>query len=69
MSNQEMYEKTVALIDAANSEDPNKDTDADGQEWPKELLYSHRMAEMLQRYAPDADDIMKIAIRAQHIQR
>lgn len=69
MSNQEMYEKAVALIDAANSEDPNKETDAGGEEWPKELLYSHRMAEMLQRYAPEADDAMKLAIRAQHIQR
>jgi hypothetical protein len=65
---QSMYEKAVALIDAANSEDPNKET-ADGKEWPKELLYSHRMAEMLQRYAPEADDVMKLAIRAQHIQR
>ncbi len=69
MSNQEMYVKAVALIDAANSEDPNKDTDADGKEWPKELLYSQRMAEMLERYDPQADDAMKIAIRAQHIQR
>lgn len=69
MSNQAMYDKTVALIDAANSEDPNKDSDTSGKEWPKELLYSHRMAEMLERYTPDADDVMKIAIRAQHIQR
>ena len=69
MSNQAMYEKTVELIDAANSEDPNIDTYADGKEWPKELLYSHRMAEMLERFAPDADDVMKLAIRSQHIQR
>jgi len=63
-----LYEKTVQLIDAANSEDPNK-VEADGKEWPKELLYSHRMSDMLQRFAPGADDAMKIAIRAQHIQR
>jgi len=68
MPQQSIYEKAVALIDAANSEDPNKVT-ADGKEWPKELLYSHRMAEMLQRFAPDADDAMKLAIRSQHIQR
>jgi hypothetical protein len=41
----------------------------DGKDWPKELLYSHRMSDMLQRYAPDADDAMKLAIHAQHIQR
>jgi len=68
MSNQEMFERAVALIDAANTEDPNEET-ADGKPWPKELLYSHRMSEMLERYAPDADDAMKLAIRAQHIQR
>ncbi|TNF86624.1 MAG: DUF4202 domain-containing protein, partial [Gammaproteobacteria bacterium] len=40
-----------------------------GREWPKELLYSERMSDMLQRYAPEADDAMKLAIRAQHIER
>ncbi len=65
---QTTYEQATVLIDAANSEDPNQET-ADGKAWPKELLYSHRMSDMLQRYAPDADDAMKLAIRAQHIQR
>ena len=27
------------------------------------------MADMLERYSPDADDVMKLAIQAQHIQR
>ena len=65
---QSIYEKAVALINAANSEDPNKVT-VDGKAWPKELLYSHRMSDMLERFAPEADDAMKLAIRAQHIQR
>jgi len=69
MSEQALFDKAVELIDAANSEDPNQETDADGKAWPKELLYSHRMAEMLERYTPDADDAMKLAIRGQHIQR
>jgi len=68
MSSQEKYARAVSLIDAANSEDPNQES-ADGKSWPKELLYSHRMSEMLARYAPDADDAMQLAIRAQHIQR
>ena len=68
MSSKETYAKAVALIDAANSEDPNQET-ADGKSWPKELLYSQRMSEMLARYAPDADDAQQLAIRAQHIQR
>jgi hypothetical protein len=65
---QSAFDKSMALIDAANSEDPNRET-ADGKDWPKELLYSHRMSDMLQRFAPDADDAMRLAIRAQHIQR
>ena len=65
---QSTYDKAVALIDAANREDPNQVT-ADGMDWPKELLYSKRMSDMLERYNPDADDAMKLAIRAQHIER
>ncbi len=65
---QSSYDKARALIDAANREDPNRVT-ADGRDWPKELLYSERMSDMLERYRPDADDAMKLAIRAQHIER
>ncbi len=65
---QQAYDQAVSLMDAANSEDPNIET-ADGMEWPKELLYSHRMSEMLERYKPMADHVAKLAIRGQHIQR
>lgn len=63
------FEKARDLINQANSEDPNKVVDAENKEWPKELLYSHHMSDMLQRFAPDTDDAMKLAIQAQHIQR
>ncbi|MBE9564272.1 MAG: DUF4202 domain-containing protein [Proteobacteria bacterium] len=62
------YELAVSLIDTANKEDANIET-SDGEQWPKEMLYAHRMSDMQQRYAPDADDAMKLALRAQHIQR
>lgn len=65
---QQAFEQVVSLMDAANSEDPNIET-ADGKPWPKELLYSHRMSEMLERYKPMADNVAKLAIRGQHIQR
>lgn len=65
---QSVFDKAAALIDTANSEDPSQET-VDGKIWPKEILYSHRMCDMLQRFMPDADDAMKLAIRAQHIQR
>ncbi|NOZ37149.1 MAG: DUF4202 domain-containing protein [Gammaproteobacteria bacterium] len=65
---QSNLDRAMALIDAANREDPNQVT-VDGKVWPKELLYSQHMSDMLQRYAPEADDAMKLAIHAQHVQR
>lgn len=65
----ELLEKAFNLIDKANAEDPNIDTDAEGKEWPKELLYSIRMTDMLNRFRPDADEVHQICMRGQHIQR
>ncbi len=62
------FDKAIVLIDAANSEDPNRET-SEGKNFPRELLYSYRMSDMLQRYAPNADDAMKLAVKAQHILR
>ncbi len=61
-------EQVIRLIDEANREDPNVEV-AEGREWPKEYLYSLRMSDMLERFAPDADEVGRIAVRAQHIQR
>jgi Domain of unknown function (DUF4202) len=65
---QQRYQAAIAAFDKANSEDPNKEM-ADGEEYPKELLYAQRMTEMQERYAPDASEAVKLAVRAQHIQR
>jgi hypothetical protein len=65
---QQCYQAAIAAIDKANAEDPNRET-ADGREYPKELLYSQRMTEMQERYIPDASEAVKLAVRAQHIQR
>lgn len=65
---QQRYQVAIAAIDQANAEDPHNET-AGGKEYPKELLYSHRMTEMQERYIPDASEAVKIAVRAQHIQR
>ncbi|WP_324779341.1 DUF4202 domain-containing protein [Thiobacillus sedimenti] len=64
IENRERFERTLALFDAANAEDPNLD---EGQ--PKELLYGRRMSEMLARFAPDASEAAQLAVRAQHIRR
>jgi len=64
----ECYQAAIAAFDRANAEDPNKET-ADGKEYPKELLYAQRMSAMQERYAPEASEAVKLAVRAQHIQR
>ncbi|MFY9723760.1 MAG: DUF4202 domain-containing protein [Chloroflexi bacterium] len=64
----DLYLSAIAAFDQANGEDPNKDTH-DGKEYPKELLYANRMGEMQERYIPEASDAVKLAVRAQHIQR
>lgn len=58
------FEAAIAAFDAANAEDPNRD---EGR--PKELLYAQRMSAMLDRFAPDASEAVRLAVRAQHIQR
>ena len=63
------FARAIALFDAANSEDPREDVGPDGKPSPRELVYSHRMTEMIERYAPDAPEAVKLAVRAQHIQR
>ena len=65
---QQLYQTAIAAIDQANAEDPNKEI-ANSKEFPKELLYSQRMTEMQERYIPEASEAVKLAVRAQHIQR
>src|SRR3989338_4317879 len=66
--NKNRYQAAIAAFDKANAEDPNKEM-ADGKEYPKELLYARRMSEMQERFAPGASEAVKLAVRAQHIQR
>lgn len=63
------FEKTLALIDQANQSDPNQQLDEHHQQQPKELLYSKRMSQCLEAFEPSASDHLKLAARAQHIER
>ncbi len=58
----------IARIDAANAEDPNREF-VDGATRPKEVVYSERMTGWLDRLAPEASEALRIAARAQHIER
>ena len=62
-------EKTLDLIDQANQQDPNIDTDHLGHAHPKELLYAQRMSHCLKHFNPHASEHLIIAARAQHIER
>jgi hypothetical protein len=62
------FNAAIAAFDAANSADPN--TERDGRlEDPRELVYARRMNRMLERFAPDAPEAVRLAVRCQHIRR
>ena len=65
----EQMKQVIDRIDEINRQDPNIETDENGREWPKELLYSERMTDMLHRYVEDPDEVAEIAMRGQHIAR
>jgi len=61
-------EAAYAAFDEANSADPNR-IEADGRDWPKEVLYARQMTRWLDRFAPDASEALRLAARCQHIRR
>lgn len=69
MSADPRFDRAIALIDAANARDPREAIGADGKPCPRELLYARRMTEMVERFAPQASDAVKLAVRAQHVER
>lgn len=68
MNNPARFNKTIAAFDALNAQDPNI-LKVNNLALPKELVYAQRMSEMLDRYAPQASEALKLAARCQHIQR
>jgi hypothetical protein len=64
----ERFARAIARFDAANGEDPNRESDGGGVR-PKELLYAERMTAMLARFAPQASEPLRLAARCQHIRR
>ena len=64
----ERFREAVVRFDRANAEDPNVET-VNGVSHPKELLYAQRMSDALERFAPDASEVVRVAARCQHIRR
>src|ERR1700753_88748 len=67
-STENRFEKTRAEIYKGHDEDPNKIT-IDGQELPYERHYAQQMESYLSKRAPDASEVLKLAVCAQHFKR
>lgn len=61
-------QQVLAKIDELNADDPNLDW-VEGQEVPREQLYSRRMSDQLCEFLPQASDELQIAAYAQHVRR
>jgi hypothetical protein len=62
------FDDVIAAIDDANARDP-KTVEIDGRAVPAELLYGQRMSDALAGMAPNAPELLRIAVRGQHIER
>lgn len=67
-NNDTRFAKALEAIDAVNIQDPNK-TQIEDTEYPNELLYSIRMTGILEEYYPEAEELLILAARGQHIKR
>ncbi len=66
MNNQ--LKNVLSAIDDINSKDINM-TLSGGEQHPKELIYGQRMTSCLMQHWPQANELLQIAVRAQHIKR
>lgn len=67
-SERQRFKDAIVRFDTANTADPNTEI-FNGKEYPKELLYSQRMSDWLDKYQPNASEALHLAARAQHICR
>lgn len=62
------FKAAIAQFDAANAEDPNRETLA-GASRPRELVYAERLTGWVVRLAPRAGEVLLLASRCQHLRR
>jgi hypothetical protein len=67
-SHAKRFDDVIVAIDDANARDP-KIIEIDGGAVPAELLYGQRMSDALAVMAADASELLRIAVRGQHIER
>jgi len=62
------FQKAIALFDAENARDPTS-IEMGGVKQSRELFYAKRLTEWVERLAPDASEVLRLAARCQHICR
>lgn len=62
------FDLALSRIDQAHQEDPNTIT-TNNKTTPYELHYAQKMTTYLDRINPQAPDLLRLAIRAQHLRR
>lgn len=68
MAPDDRFEKARSAIYKGHDEDPTMIT-VDGEELPYETHYAHKMESYLARREPDASEVLKLAVCAQHFKR
>ncbi len=68
MTGPDLLRKALERFDEVNAQDPRTD-EVDGALEARELVYSRRMSERLERFEPGASEALRLAARAQHIAR
>ncbi|MEQ6917704.1 DUF4202 domain-containing protein [Halomonas aquatica] len=62
------YETTLAALDALHGQDP-RGVVVDGESVPQELWHAGRMSAWLERLHGAPDELVRLAVRGQHLQR
>ncbi|XKH59274.1 DUF4202 domain-containing protein [Halomonas sediminis] len=68
MSTSSPFELTLTALDALHDQDP-RHVEVGGEPVPRELWYAQRMSEWLERVHEAPDELLRLAVRAQHLQR
>ena len=68
MSDPQRLNRSLAAIDAANADDPNRLV-VRGESRPKELAHAELASEWVEVLCPDASDALRLAARAHHLRR
>ena len=68
MSASSPYQQTLDALDALHAEDPRRVT-VDGESLPLELWHAGRMSAWLEQLDASPDELVRLAVRGQHLQR